>query len=413
MLKKKLTLLTALSLAASLALAGCGTASSNSGSTGEAEEAAAEEAADIEEAGEETAEIEETVEEEESAPEEEVPEEPVSYNIADLSTKQENMLGPMDTIATCQTEDGPTDYEDSEEVWTAVYLLVMNYSDLFEGRIEYEDNYLYVTEDVLDECASAMFADFDGTLPEGDMGSITKDGDRYCLPGSDRGDSYARISSWTENPDGTCTVEIQELIESEHEVTQEYRIELVENKYAGTEEDALFVYSVASVEQTFQKEWDESEDEEETAEATTAVTSGSTSNETADQGTWDQAADQDTWDEAADQGTWDETADQDTWDEAADQGASDDSYVLPGSDSRYYTEDELSSLSKDELRLARNEIYARHGRSFDSEDLQSYFDSQEWYEGSVAPEDFSYSVFNDYEKENIRAIEEAEEAAGD
>lgn len=39
---------------------------------------------------------------------------------------------------------------------------------------------------------------------------------------------------------------------------------------------------------------------------------------------------------------------------------------------------DLEDLSKSELRLARNEIYARHGRRFQDQELQDYFDSQEW-----------------------------------
>lgn len=56
--------------------------------------------------------------------------------------------------------------------------------------------------------------------------------------------------------------------------------------------------------------------------------------------------------------------------------AAENEYILPDSDSRAYTYDELSSLSNDELRLAINEIYARHGRIFDAADLQNYFNSK-------------------------------------
>ncbi len=39
----------------------------------------------------------------------------------------------------------------------------------------------------------------------------------------------------------------------------------------------------------------------------------------------------------------------------------------------------LSRFSKDELRLMRNEILARHGWKFQSKDLQEYFGKQSWY----------------------------------
>ena len=83
-------------------------------------------------------------------------------------------------------------------------------------------------------------------------------------------------------------------------------------------------------------------------------------------------------------------------------------YILPESDSRYLSASELSGLDAATLRLARNEIYARHGRRFRASDLQSYFDGKSWYSGTVSPEDFSESVFNSYEKANLKLIQDAE-----
>lgn len=82
--------------------------------------------------------------------------------------------------------------------------------------------------------------------------------------------------------------------------------------------------------------------------------------------------------------------------------AAENDYILPDSDSRAYTYDELSNLSQDELRLAINEIYARHGRIFDAADLQNYFNSKSWYNGTVSADDFSEDVFNTYEKKQCR-----------
>ncbi len=83
-------------------------------------------------------------------------------------------------------------------------------------------------------------------------------------------------------------------------------------------------------------------------------------------------------------------------------------YLVPDADTRYYTSSELSGLTKDQLRLARNEIYARHGRRFNDSELQSYFDSKPWYNGTIQPDDFDESVFNKYEKENINLIKSLE-----
>jgi predicted nucleic acid-binding Zn ribbon protein len=88
-------------------------------------------------------------------------------------------------------------------------------------------------------------------------------------------------------------------------------------------------------------------------------------------------------------------------------------YVLPESSSRYYTRSELSGLSKTQLRLARNEIFARHGRLFNDESLQAYFDSCDWYYGYIQPDDFNLdTAFNDYEKANVKLIGELEDELG-
>ena len=73
---------------------------------------------------------------------------------------------------------------------------------------------------------------------------------------------------------------------------------------------------------------------------------------------------------------------------------------------------DLDKLSADECRLARNEIYARHGRRFLDETVQAYFDSQDWYEGTIDADDFSESVLNEYERKNADMILEYENKKG-
>lgn len=84
-------------------------------------------------------------------------------------------------------------------------------------------------------------------------------------------------------------------------------------------------------------------------------------------------------------------------------------YILPESDSRKYSKSELAGLSNWELYVARNEIFARHGRGFKSEDLVTYFNAKSWYSELMAPEDFD-EVFspNKYEKANTDLIMELE-----
>ena len=91
---------------------------------------------------------------------------------------------------------------------------------------------------------------------------------------------------------------------------------------------------------------------------------------------------------------------------------SSDEYILPDSDSRYLSMKDLKGLSKKECRLARNELFARHGRKFDDEELQKYFTSKSWYHGTIEPEDFNENVFNKYEVANRDFIVKYEEKKG-
>ena len=65
-------------------------------------------------------------------------------------------------------------------------------------------------------------------------------------------------------------------------------------------------------------------------------------------------------------------------------------------------------LSAHDLWLARNEIYARHGRRFNNTELQTYFDSKSWYKGTVNAADFNENVLNSYESANIKTIQAVE-----
>ena len=85
-----------------------------------------------------------------------------------------------------------------------------------------------------------------------------------------------------------------------------------------------------------------------------------------------------------------------------------DDYILDSSDSRYVKKSEVSKMSKKKLRLARNEIFARHGYIFDSADLNKYFNDKNWYIPSIKPSEWSDSLLNKYEKKNIALIKKYE-----
>ena len=79
--------------------------------------------------------------------------------------------------------------------------------------------------------------------------------------------------------------------------------------------------------------------------------------------------------------------------------------LLPG-DMEYFenkalTEQMLRGLSLHELRLLRNEVYARHGRMFRAEWLQQYFFFQPWY---APDENFKDEELSGYDKTNVETI---------
>lgn len=110
-----------------------------------------------------------------------------------------------------------------------------------------------------------------------------------------------------------------------------------------------------------------------------------------------------------------------TTQEIADQG---ESYLIKGNDKssnpferadklaytdqKKYTQEDLEQLDARGLRITRNEIYARHGRMFVDHELQNYFDRQEWYKATQAPDDFDENSLNDIEKANVKLIVEME-----
>ena len=88
-----------------------------------------------------------------------------------------------------------------------------------------------------------------------------------------------------------------------------------------------------------------------------------------------------------------------------------DEFILPLSSTVLLKEDDyLMNYSDNELTIARNEIYARHGRQFDSSYLQNYFETCSWYEGTAAPGEFDEAVLSQIEKDNLAIIQKAEEA---
>jgi len=89
------------------------------------------------------------------------------------------------------------------------------------------------------------------------------------------------------------------------------------------------------------------------------------------------------------------------------QETSNEDYILPFSNSRKIDKEDLVGLTDWQLKVARNEIFARHGRAFVHQDLSCYFHELAWYEidseyseNLLSPLEVSNAVFIlNYEKE--------------
>lgn len=89
-----------------------------------------------------------------------------------------------------------------------------------------------------------------------------------------------------------------------------------------------------------------------------------------------------------------------------------DSILLWKSYDTLLSDADFAGLSKEQLRIARNEIYAAHGRIFTSQDLIDYFNAKPWYQGTVPADQFDDSVLTETQKTNIAMIQLYEDFAG-
>ena len=78
-------------------------------------------------------------------------------------------------------------------------------------------------------------------------------------------------------------------------------------------------------------------------------------------------------------------------------------FILPDSGTRRLTWNEVANLNSQQLRFARNEIYARRGRFMKDAQLRAYFSQFSWYQ----PRSWDVQL-NSVEKANVALIQRAE-----
>ncbi|WP_042462048.1 YARHG domain-containing protein [Neobacillus dielmonensis] len=97
-------------------------------------------------------------------------------------------------------------------------------------------------------------------------------------------------------------------------------------------------------------------------------------------------------------------SDDKTTEDSYQTGSSD--FILPSSSRKQLQDSDLSSLTLEELGVARNEIFARHGYIFQTEKYATYFSKKTWYSPNASYD----GSLNELEKYNIQLIQSKEKS---
>lgn len=79
--------------------------------------------------------------------------------------------------------------------------------------------------------------------------------------------------------------------------------------------------------------------------------------------------------------------------------------VYPEASTRRLSASDVNYLSKYQLKIMRNEIFARHGYIFKTTDMKNYFSNQRWYDPRYSNVD---NLLTSTEKHNIELIKRYE-----
>ena len=83
-------------------------------------------------------------------------------------------------------------------------------------------------------------------------------------------------------------------------------------------------------------------------------------------------------------------------------------YLMAASAERYLNVSDIEGYSRAEKQLMINEIYARHGREFHSQENVDYFSSRDWYTPVPGKTDEEIvREFNEYERANVDLLSES------
>lgn len=90
---------------------------------------------------------------------------------------------------------------------------------------------------------------------------------------------------------------------------------------------------------------------------------------------------------------------------ASEENSASALYLMPDSADRYLEVSDIEGYSRDEIQMIINEIYAKHGREFHTQENIDYFSAQDWYEPVAGKSDEEIAnEFNAYEKANVELL---------
>lgn len=90
---------------------------------------------------------------------------------------------------------------------------------------------------------------------------------------------------------------------------------------------------------------------------------------------------------------------------ASEENSASALYLMPDSADRYLEVSDIEGYSRDEIQMIINEIYAKHGREFHTQENIDYFSAQDWYEPVFGKSDEEIAnEFNAYEKANVELL---------
>lgn len=96
---------------------------------------------------------------------------------------------------------------------------------------------------------------------------------------------------------------------------------------------------------------------------------------------------------------------------AAEGKAALETLLLEGIE-RDYTRAEVEDLTKYELSILRNGMYAYSGLSFKKTEYKSFFEDCDWYEPNTSDDEKVYKRFNSHQKKNVATILSVEKEKG-